>query len=93
MTVRTRIDHFFARDREREARALGELELAEAYRLYGHNRLIAIIGFGFTLVLIGTSLAQLLFNYGHPMPWRVLAIFFAAFLGALTHRWCWSRDA
>jgi hypothetical protein len=66
MTLRATLDRFFARDLEREARAHGQTELAEAYRQYGLNRLIAIIGLGFTLVLIGFSVA-LAFNYGHPM--------------------------
>jgi hypothetical protein len=87
MILHTIFDRFFARDREREARALGEIELAEAYRLYGQNRLIAIVGFAFTLVLIGFSVAQLLFNYGHPMPWWVLVIFLAVFIGAMAYSW------
>lgn len=84
MPLRTTIDQFLARDLERAARAEGDLELAEIYRQYGRNRLIAVIGLAWTLVLIAMSVAQLLFNYGRPMPWWVLVIFLIVALGALT---------
>jgi membrane protein YdbS with pleckstrin-like domain len=87
MTLRTISDRFFARDLEREARAHGQTELAEVLRRYGRNRLISIIGLAFTLVLIGFSVAQLVFNYGHPMPWWLLVIFLAVFVGAMVYSW------
>lgn len=87
MTLRTSFDRFFARDLERRARAAGDPELANAFRLYGSNRLIAVIGLAFTLVLIGFSVAQLVFSYGHPMPVWVLVIFLGVFLGAVGYSW------
>jgi ABC-type xylose transport system permease subunit len=87
MTLRTTFDRFFARDREREARAHGQTELAEAYRQYGRQRLIAVIGLGFTLALMATSVAQLVFNYSRPMPWPVLALFLVACVGAFACSW------